>query len=159
MFLNLQKCKLQMAPANLNFVRQIRRSADVVISFQPLSDVTQREAIIKRAYIFLLTDLFLVCERMTTEERTSLSTVGLTGEIEGPDMWLMYPPLAGKHLRVNDGVYEGELEITVMLKEKLIIKMESIEAAGIWKNAFEEAISFGSNRKLPSFPSTLLQSY
>lgn len=132
-----------MAPGNLSFVRQIRRSADVVISFQPLSSI-KHENIIRRAYIFLLTDLFLVCERMTPEERISM--VGPDGT--GPDMWLLYPPLAGKHLRVVDGIYEAELEVSVMNKEKLIIKTESIEAAAIWKMAFEDSIAFGSGREL-----------
>lgn len=81
---------------------------------------------------------------MTPEERISM--VGPDGT--GPDMWLLYPPLAGKHLRVVDGIYEAELEVSVMNKEKLIIKTESIEAAAIWKMAFEDSIAFGSGREL-----------
>lgn len=50
-------------------------------------------------HVFVLTDLFLVCERMTPEEKVSM---------DGRDMWLSYPPLAGKHLRVQEVPGEGK---------------------------------------------------
>lgn len=134
-----QKCKLQMAPPHLPFVRQIRRSADVSISFTPLSDPSHREIQIPNGYIFLLTDLFLVCQRMTPEERHHSE-----GEA---DMWLLYPPLAGKHLKVVDGVREGELEVTIMRKEKLMVRTEDALAAREWRTAFEDAVTFGAQRK------------
>ena len=81
---------------------------------------------------------------MSPEERTAMK--GSDGE--GPDMWLLYPPLAGKHLRVSEGKEEGELEVTVMRKEKLIIRTESSLAAREWKTAFEDAIAFGASREL-----------
>lgn len=47
----------------------------------------------ERGHVFILTDLLLMCERMSSQDRAS-------GGPDGPDMWLLYPPLAGKHLRV-----------------------------------------------------------
>ena len=47
----------------------------------------------ERGHILLLTDLMLVCEKMSPKEQE------IAGP-NGPDMWLLYPPLAGKHLRV-----------------------------------------------------------
>ena len=61
-------------------------------------------------------------------------------------MWLLYPPLAGKHLRVSEGREESELEVTVMRKEKLVIRTESAQAAREWRSAFEDAIAFGASR-------------
>lgn len=71
-------------------------SADVTLSLLPRStgvEITQ-----ERGHIFILTDLVLICERMTPQE------IARSGP-DGADMWLLYPPLAGKHLRV--GVAEG----------------------------------------------------
>lgn len=41
-----------------------------------------------------------MCERMTPEERAS-------GGRDGPDMWLCYPPLSGKVLRVSEVSGQG----------------------------------------------------
>lgn len=48
--------------------------------------------------VFILSDLFLLCEKMVSGEKS----------IDTPeaDMWLLYPPLAGKHLKVAK--LEGE---------------------------------------------------
>ena len=70
----------------------MRCSADVLLSFTPKS--TGTEMVIPRGHVFILTDLLLVCERMTPQERDR-------GGPDGPDMWLTFPPLAGKHLRVD----------------------------------------------------------
>ncbi len=79
-----KKCQLQMRPANLPFAREMRKSADVVIHFTPSSGGP--EITLRRAHIFLLTDLFLICERMTPSEKAEHSQGGV-----GPDMWLLYP--------------------------------------------------------------------
>lgn len=60
----------------------------MAIHFTPKS--TGEEVIHHGGHIFLLTDLFLVCERMTEAQCRNT----------GQDMWLCYPPLAVKHLRV-----------------------------------------------------------
>jgi len=93
-------CTLQMSPASLPFKRGLRRSSDVTIHFTPLA--TGQEIVFRRAHIFLLTDLFLVCERM------SPSQLAERGGNSKADMWLLYPPLAGKHLRVTDLGGQGE---------------------------------------------------
>lgn len=93
-------CTLQMSPASLPFKRGLRRSSDVTIHFTPLA--TGEEIVFRRAHIFLLTDLFLVCERM------SPSQLAERGGNSKADMWLLYPPLAGKHLRVTDLGGQGE---------------------------------------------------
>ena len=87
----LQQVRLQINPPNLHYSREIRVSADVVLNLVPRStgiEVTQ-----ERGHLFILTDLLLMCERMTPQEQSRYGP-------DGPDMWLLYPPLAGKHLRV-----------------------------------------------------------
>ena len=80
-----------MAPPNLTYTRRLRFSSDVVINFTPRS--TGAEVVHRRAHIFLLTDLFLVCEKMSPEDRAAK---------DGFDMWLLYPPLSAKHLVAVD---------------------------------------------------------
>lgn len=52
-------------------------------------------------HVFILTDLLLICERMTPQE------LARSGP-DGADMWLLYPPLAGKHLRVAPAEGSGQ---------------------------------------------------
>lgn len=80
-----------MSPPSLTFTREIRTSVDVVIRFTPRA--TGVEVVHNEGHIFLLSDLFLLCERMKPEDRQ---------DNDGPDMWLCYPPLAGKVLRVSE---------------------------------------------------------
>lgn len=134
-----KKCQLQMNPPNLPFARFMRKSADVVIHFTPSSGAP--EISIRRAHMFLLTDLFLVCERMTPSEKAELSKGGV-----GPDMWLLYPPLAGKHLRVTDLGGQGNvLSITILKKEKLIVHTDSREAKEDWLEHFADCQKFAAN--------------
>lgn len=90
-------CKLQMSKPNpaapLSFVRAIRFEADVVISFVPKS--TESEVVYKTGYMVMLTDLFLICERMG---RGAVS--GNEEPSDGQDLWLCFPPLAARHLKV-----------------------------------------------------------
>ena len=116
------------------------------MSFRPSSvvptvDGPPTEVYIENAHIFLLTDLFLVCERLGEEEQGQ----------DGADMWLMFPPLAGKHLRiqpVHDDPEGTDFEIVVMKRETLLMRCGSRSERERWLNAFEECISFGHARKI-----------
>jgi hypothetical protein len=82
-----------MAPPALTYTRELRLSIDVIIRLTP--QATGVEVVHNRGHIFLLSDLFLVCERMLPEERLPRGS-------GGADMWLCYPPLAGKVLRATE---------------------------------------------------------
>ena len=56
-----------MSPPNLTFTREMRTSAEVVIRFVPRA--TDTEVVHHRGHIYLLSDLFLICERMTPDEQ------------------------------------------------------------------------------------------
>lgn len=87
-----------MNPPSLPFTRSLRASYNVEVHFTPrVSPDLSR--IHTQGHVFLLTDLFLVCERMTQEESVAANS-GADGQ--DYDMWLLYPPLAGKHLRVSE---------------------------------------------------------
>ena len=83
--------RLQIKPPSLQYPRELRISADVVLSLVPRA--TGVEFTQQRGHIYILTDLLLMCERMSPQDSAQYGP-------DGPDMWLLYPPLAGKHLRV-----------------------------------------------------------
>jgi hypothetical protein len=149
-----------MAPPALTYTRELRFSVDVIIRLTP--QATGNEVVHSRGHIFLLSDLFLVCERMTPEER-------LQHESGGPDMWLRYPPLAGKVLRVSEvpdqGWYspfalfgslnlrhvDNILQVAVMRKETLILEAETKEVRDFMLAQFKECIEFAGSGLLFTF--------
>ncbi|KAF8216138.1 hypothetical protein K438DRAFT_1560299 [Mycena galopus ATCC 62051] len=142
--------RLQMSPPTLQFSREFRFSLDAVVRFTPRS--TGVEVVHRHGHLFLLTDLFLLCERMSPEERSQNGP-------DGADMWLCYPPLAGKVLRVSE--VEGQdnaIEIAIMRKESLIIQAESVHVRNFMLAEFKECIAFAgtlppaSNQPVPPMP-------
>lgn len=76
-----------MEPPSLSFKRDMRISAETFIRFVPRA--TGEEVTHPRGRVFILSDLFLASELIPQGQRNSEA-----------DMWLLYPPLAGKHLKV-----------------------------------------------------------
>ncbi|KAL7424381.1 hypothetical protein Q5752_000063 [Cryptotrichosporon argae] len=144
-----KKCKLQMNPPALPFTRFLRSSHDVTIFFTPTS--TGQQVTHRRAHVFILSDLFLVADRMEASAKAAKAQqvareqperVGEGGPM--PEMWLSYPPLAGKHLAVAEGQQANVLTVTVMRKETFVIHAESeMERDQIIK-ALVECIDFAS---------------
>ncbi|CAK5280553.1 unnamed protein product [Mycena citricolor] len=134
--------RLQMSPPTLHFTRELRFSVDALIRFTPRA--TGVEVVHRMGHLFLLSDLFLICERMSNEERSQHGS-------EGADMWLCYPPLAGKVLRV--AAVEGQdnaLEVAIMRKETLIIEAESVHVRNFMLAEFQECIAFASSLPPPA---------
>ena len=73
-------------------------SLDVVIDLTPKS--TGQHVRYSHGHIFLITDLFLICEWILPSERGGHGGVA--------DISLIFPPLAGKHLKVSDVPDSGE---------------------------------------------------
>jgi len=134
--------RLQMTPPSLTFTRELRLSTDVVIRFTP--QATGVEVVHTLGHIFLLSDLFLISERMTPEERSQHGS-------DGADMWLSYPPLAGKVLRVFELPDQpNAFKLTIMRKEALILETESVEARNSMMSQFKECIEFSQSLPPPS---------
>jgi hypothetical protein len=101
-----------MNPSSLSFIRTLRSSHDVTVHFTP--STTGVPVVHRRAHVFILSDLFLVAEWMEASEKAAKAVlvaneqperVGQGGPM--PEMWLCYPPLAGKHLMVAEGSQGG----------------------------------------------------
>ncbi|KAI0321365.1 Dbl homology domain-containing protein [Amylostereum chailletii] len=135
--------KLQMFPPNLPFVREMRLAVDVSMRMVPRS--TGVEVFHQQGRIFLLSDLFLACEAMTPQERAEQPSEA--------DMWLLYPPLAGKFLKVQ--AVEGSdtmLQVTVMRKEKLMVEVDSPQLRDKLLAEFQECIEFATTMYRQSMP-------
>ncbi|KAK2461844.1 hypothetical protein APHAL10511_006307 [Amanita phalloides] len=140
--MNPKAVRLQFSPNNLTFTREMRLSLDVSIQFTPR--VTNTEVIHRRGHVFILSDLFLICERMTPQEKAQ--------RVSGAeDMWLCYPPLAGKVLRIAE--VDGQshaLQITVMKKESLFVETDSIDTRNALIGHLRECIEFSGSLPPPS---------
>jgi hypothetical protein len=92
-----QPVRLQIFPPSLPYARSLRIGADTAVQFVPRSTGVEINHLGGR--VFILSDLFLLCEKMAFEEKSV--------DVLGADMWLLYPPLAGKHLKVTTVENEG----------------------------------------------------
>lgn len=97
-----------MNPPTQPFTRKLRSSHDVSIFFTPTA--TGSTVTYRRAHIFILSDLFLIAEWMDATDKAAKAIqvakeqperVGQGGPM--PEMWLCYPPLAGRHLIFAEG--------------------------------------------------------
>ncbi|KAI0830707.1 hypothetical protein BC628DRAFT_893757 [Trametes gibbosa] len=135
-----KQVRLQISPPNLHYTRELRCSTPVIMSITPKA--TGVEVVQERGHIFLLTDLMLVCERMSQKE---METAGR----DGPDMWLLYPPLTGRHLRVAP-VDDYSLSVTILRKETLLLRTDSTSARDRLITDFRECIDTASMLFTPS---------
>lgn len=132
--------RLQMNPPTLTFTRELRLSMDIVVRFTPRS--TGVEVVHEMGHIYLLSDLFLCCEKMTQEEQH---------QQDGADMWLCYPPLAGKVLRVSDVPgQDNAVQIAIMRKEHFILECESPSARDVLMRELKDCIEFAASLPPPS---------
>ncbi|KAF8273925.1 hypothetical protein EI94DRAFT_1715226 [Lactarius quietus] len=114
-----RQVRLQILPPTLPYARTMR-----------IGQPSQRP-------IFILSDLFLLCEQIAPGERS----------IDNPaaDTWLLYPPLAGKHLKVDKAADEDRaLQVTVLRKEKVVLRFASVAMRDRALVELKECIDFAS---------------
>jgi hypothetical protein len=156
-----------MNPPSLPYHRALRSSFDVTVQFTPSS--TGQTVVHRRAHIFILSDLFLVAEWMDASDKAAKAVqvakeqperVGQGGPM--PEMWLCYPPLAGKHLMVAEGSQGGwrlihdqhdiaeraanVLTVMILRKETFVIHAESDVARDQIMKDLIDCIDFATNR-------------
>ncbi|EGO27144.1 hypothetical protein SERLADRAFT_434913 [Serpula lacrymans var. lacrymans S7.9] len=110
-----RQLRLQMNPPSLTYTREVKLSVDVFIRFTPRS--TGVETTHPQGHVYVLSDLFLICEKMTPGEVTPG---------DNHDIRLCYPPLAGKVLRVSEvSGQDNVLQVLIMRQETLILEVAS----------------------------------
>lgn len=151
----LQQIRLQIASPTLSYARELRLSVKVLVRFTPKA--TGVEVIHHHGHIYILSDLFLLCEEMTREGRVA------RGE-DGRDMQLCYPPLSGKVLsiigvpgqgwldifprfRLLIASIDNALKVSIMHKETLILEADSRPKRDRILSEFQECISFAKTSK------------
>ncbi|KAF8560439.1 hypothetical protein OG21DRAFT_1452553 [Imleria badia] len=129
-----KQIRLQISPPTLLYIRELRLSLKVLVRFTPKA--TGIEVIHRHGRIYILSDLFLLCEEMGREERVARGA-------NGQDMHLCYPPLSGKVLNVIEiPGQENALQVSIMRKETLVLEVDSRLKRDRLLNEFQECISF-----------------
>ncbi|CAG8482316.1 2797_t:CDS:10 [Paraglomus occultum] len=127
-----KKVKVALQPSSLPFQREIVMHDDFITIVRYADG-----DIMHRAHLFLLTDLLLICQTYSAEDR-----------IRNPSMefWLLYPPLSGRHLVIRDvkDSTDDIIEVTVMKREKIYFRAESKEIKDEWLKEFERVITFSA---------------
>jgi len=67
-----------------------------------------------------------------------------------PEMWLCYPPLAGRHLSVVTGGMEKELVVGVMGKERFLLEFESRETRDEVLEDLQSCVDFAAQSEHPN---------
>lgn len=148
--------RLQMSPPTLPYARELKMSANVVVHFTPRS--TGVNVVHQHGFVFILSDLFLICEKMSLDDRVAAG-------VDGPDMRLCYPPLSGKVLKVTEVPdQDNVLQISIMRKETLILEAISTQSRDDIIKEFKECIAFArtmsgtASEPVPPMPKGLLVS-
>ncbi|KAI9605652.1 hypothetical protein H4Q26_004017 [Puccinia striiformis f. sp. tritici PST-130] len=113
-----KQCRLLLAPPTLAYSRLLRFSSDANFKICPHSDPTR--------------------EIKTTSD--------LQLSPKPPTMWLMYPPLAGKHLQVNPVCNDLEFafDVVAMGKEVVRVSVSNLTERDVWVQHLQDAISLGN---------------
>ncbi|PKY38580.1 hypothetical protein RhiirA4_537407 [Rhizophagus irregularis] len=122
--------KISLLSKNLPFERKIVLHGDFIIETTKSMNSTETTHI--NAHIFILTDLLLICQEITQEEK---------------DLKLMYPPFNTYHLAINDvsDDQEDSLELTILQKEMIILYANDKDTKDDWLREINKAIEFSSN--------------
>ncbi|KAI9445289.1 hypothetical protein H4582DRAFT_2182937 [Lactarius indigo] len=130
-----RQVRLQILPPTLPYARTMRVGVGAGIRFVPRS--TGVEVNHPNGRVFILSDLFLLCEQIAPGETST--------ENPGADTWLLYPPLAGKHLKVEKVADEDRaLQVTVLRKEKVVLLFASAAMRDRVLFEVKECIEFAS---------------
>ncbi|CAG8641057.1 9193_t:CDS:2, partial [Dentiscutata heterogama] len=124
-----KQIKIEFLPPRLPFNREIILNADFTIYEDNESDS------FIRAHIFLLTDLLLVCQRLSPKEKQINPN---------KEFYLLHPPFSGRYLSINDNHVGNEesIRLNFMQKKDLVILTEDREQKERWLQELYKMIDF-----------------
>ncbi|WFD32151.1 hypothetical protein MSPP1_003196 [Malassezia sp. CBS 17886] len=133
-----KSCRLQINPPSLPFYRTLRVTDGFPMHVNPPNAHDRR--VLQYGRIIVLTDLVLIGEDVLkdTENR---------GEPR-QDIWLMFPPLAGKFVEAvpSGNANEHALRILIMGKAEIIVYLPSAERQHAWLRAIDACHQFAAQR-------------
>ncbi|CAG8594118.1 10666_t:CDS:10 [Acaulospora morrowiae] len=124
--------KVNLQPPHLPFYRELKLHDDFIVI---LPDVYKAHV---KAHLFLLSDLLLICQKLSPEEKKKNPT---------KEYWLLYPPMSGRHLSVLD-IHDNKedlFQITVFKKTDLVIFAENKGLKQVWLREIVDMIEFTVN--------------
>ncbi|CAG8474727.1 5331_t:CDS:2 [Dentiscutata erythropus] len=124
-----KQIKIDFLPPRLPFNREIILNADFTVYEDDESDSSIR------AHIFLLTDLLLVCQRLSPDEKQINPN---------KEFYLLHPPFSGRYLSINDNLVGNEesIQLNFMQKKDLVILTEDREQRKRWIQEIYRMINF-----------------
>ncbi|KAL1922787.1 uncharacterized protein VTP21DRAFT_9163 [Calcarisporiella thermophila] len=146
-----KRCKLQLSPPNMPNQRFIVERGNVFISLLDKRDnVTGSCVTHPSGHVVLLSDLFLICNRMTEEEMRRKP---------GKRLYLLYPPLMVRYLHfalVDSNEEDSLFEVVIKKRERILMRAPNKQARDLWlKIASERGLTLGVDgltaieRKMP----------
>ncbi|CAB4438621.1 unnamed protein product [Rhizophagus irregularis] len=132
-----KKLNIQLLPPNLPFKREIILNSDFIVIL-PDGDGSDNHRAHTNAHLILFTDLLIICQRLTPEEKKSNPT---------KEFWLLYPPLSARHLTLNDIHDDKEelMNLVVLEKESMVIFADNKNIKEAWIKEVNKAIDFAKN--------------
>lgn len=136
-----KSCRLQINPSSLPFQRKLRITDGAVMHVKPANHLDTR--IVQAARLILLTDLVLIGEDVAAPPGQAPSK---------QDVWLMFPPLAGKFIEATSygEPHEHAIRIQVMKRAEVLVYLASEERKAAWLREFRACYEFGVQRMQPS---------
>ncbi|CAG8587860.1 20132_t:CDS:2, partial [Racocetra fulgida] len=135
-FITLKKkqVKIDLLPPRLPFSRELILDADLTIVNEDYESNSSPNNFV-RAHLFLLTDLLLICQKLSPEEKEN----NFIKEFN-----LLHPPFSGRYLSINDN-YDGKEEsirLNFMQKKDLVILTKNREQKEMWLQELGKMINF-----------------
>ncbi|GBB83576.1 hypothetical protein RclHR1_10280001 [Rhizophagus clarus] len=128
---------IQLLPPHLPFKREIILNDDFIVIL-PDGEGSDKHRAHINAHLILFTDLLLICQRLTPEEKKSNHM---------KDFWLLYPPLSGRHLILNDMHDNKEelMNLVVLEKESMVLVADNKSTKDIWLREVNKSIDFAKD--------------
>ncbi|CAG8485550.1 1692_t:CDS:2 [Gigaspora margarita] len=125
--------KIDLLPPRLPFNRELILNADFAVNEDDEFDNSPKVSV--RAHLFLLTDLLLVCQRLSPEEKQINPN---------KEFYLIHPPFSGRYLSIIDNYDRNEelIRLNFMQKKDLVIFTENREQKERWLQELDRMINF-----------------
>ncbi|KAL1920482.1 uncharacterized protein VTP21DRAFT_859 [Calcarisporiella thermophila] len=121
-----KKCKLQLCPPGMSVRRHIIMRGDLLVNIDKKFEPATGAPVNHRGHVVLLNDLLLICRRATAPELS---------EMAGVELFLLYPPLAVRHIYfapMDVSPEDMRFEVVVMKKERFIMSAASRDSRNQW---------------------------
>ncbi|CAG8472612.1 21924_t:CDS:10 [Racocetra persica] len=131
--LNKKQIKIDLRPPRLPFNRELILDSDFTIVNEDYESNSSPNNFV-RAHLFLLTDLLLICQQLSPEEKED----NLNKEFN-----LLHPPFSGRYLSINDN-YDGKEGLFDFYIEflDLVILTKNREQKEMWLQELSKMINF-----------------